>query len=226
MKEKPDYAGNDVESYETQRLLDHDTLAQNYEELPHELTSIVPTYTSTATVQICKFSLNKFDYCNWLYLILAPTPGDYPIPLDLESGTDKKIYDVEALSNKVTHSSKYGVFISNCNKASEEKVSCMFHIWSEIYVHVLPTLYFNRILFKYNLSLSGLAQLSYCNLFLVDVSGIPVQNNFFSKILMVLTQGQLKSIWILALVLNWSFHNVIFIHYHDKTSKAFTQTFH
>lgn len=54
MKDKPDFTGNELESYETQRLLDHDTLAQNYEEVSHELT-IVPRYTTRATLQICKF---------------------------------------------------------------------------------------------------------------------------------------------------------------------------
>lgn len=54
MKEKPDFTGNEVESYETQRLLDHDALAQNYEEVSHEL-AIVPRYTTRATLQICKY---------------------------------------------------------------------------------------------------------------------------------------------------------------------------
>lgn len=53
---------------------------------------------------------------------LAATPVDDPIPLDLDSGTDKKIYDVEALHSKVSHS-KYSVFIPTYNRTPEEKVS-------------------------------------------------------------------------------------------------------
>lgn len=53
MKEKSDYTGNEVESYETQRLLDHDTLAQSYEEVSQEVT-IVPRFTTRATLQICE----------------------------------------------------------------------------------------------------------------------------------------------------------------------------
>lgn len=58
------------------------------------------------------------------YLPLAATPVDDPIPLDLDSGTDKKIYDVEALTNKVSHS-KYSVFIPTYNRTPEEKVRHM-----------------------------------------------------------------------------------------------------
>lgn len=53
MNEKADYNEVENESYETQRLLDHDTLAQNYEEETQEVT-IVPRFTTRATLQICK----------------------------------------------------------------------------------------------------------------------------------------------------------------------------
>lgn len=53
MNEKSDYTGNESESYETQRLLDHDTLAQNYEEESSDLT-VAPRFTTRATLQICK----------------------------------------------------------------------------------------------------------------------------------------------------------------------------
>lgn len=44
----------DIESLETQRLLDHDTLAQNYEEETKESNIVPPRYTSRATLQISK----------------------------------------------------------------------------------------------------------------------------------------------------------------------------
>lgn len=56
MKDKPDYTGGEIESYETQRLLDHDTLAQNYEDENQEVT-LVPRFTTRATLQICKYNL-------------------------------------------------------------------------------------------------------------------------------------------------------------------------
>lgn len=58
-------------------------------------------------------------------MVSAATPVDDPIPLDLDSGTDKKIYDEEALRNKVSHS-KYSVFIPTYNRTPEEKVSFLW----------------------------------------------------------------------------------------------------
>lgn len=52
MKDK-EYTAIDIESsLESQRLLDHDSLAENYQE-SQEIT-FVPRYTSKATLQICK----------------------------------------------------------------------------------------------------------------------------------------------------------------------------
>lgn len=57
-----------------------------------------------------------------VYNLLGATPVDDPIPLDLDSGTDKKVYDVESLQNKVSHT-KYSVYIPQYNRTPEEKVS-------------------------------------------------------------------------------------------------------
>lgn len=62
------------------------------------------------------------SFIECFYLHLAATPVDDPLPLDLDGGTDKKIYDEEVLRNKVSHS-KYSVFIPTYNKTPEEKVS-------------------------------------------------------------------------------------------------------
>lgn len=51
MNEKAEYVDGEIESYETQRLLDHDTLAQNYEEETQEV-NIVPRYITSKSIQI------------------------------------------------------------------------------------------------------------------------------------------------------------------------------
>lgn len=55
MNEKTDYPEGDPESFETQRLLDHDSLAQNYEDETTSELTIVPRFTTRATLQICKY---------------------------------------------------------------------------------------------------------------------------------------------------------------------------
>nr|CAI5863464.1 unnamed protein product [Callosobruchus analis] len=97
-----EYTSIDIDSLESQSLLDHDVLAQNYQESQQEVT-IAPRYTSRATLQI------------------SATPVDDPIPLELESAVDKKPYDLESLQNKVLHS-KYSVYIPTYPKTEDKKV--------------------------------------------------------------------------------------------------------
>lgn len=73
MKEKTDYAGNEGESYETQRLLDHDSLAQNYEEVSQEVT-IVQRFTTRATLQICKCNLVIAVQCKCFFYLWFQLP--------------------------------------------------------------------------------------------------------------------------------------------------------
>ncbi|KAG5884717.1 hypothetical protein JTB14_019840 [Gonioctena quinquepunctata] len=101
MKEDKKYTSNDVESsLEAQRLLDHDSLAQSYQE-QQEIT-IVPRFTSKATLQI------------------SATPVDDPISLELDSNENKS-YDLETLQTKVLRS-KYSVYIPTYKSTEERKV--------------------------------------------------------------------------------------------------------
>ncbi|CAH1982488.1 unnamed protein product [Acanthoscelides obtectus] len=97
-----EYTSIDIDSLETECLLDHDILAQNYQEAQQEEVTVAPRYTSRATLQI------------------SATPVDDPIPLDLETAVDKKPYDLESLQNKVSHS-EYNVYTATYHPKTEEK---------------------------------------------------------------------------------------------------------
>nr|XP_023024108.1 uncharacterized protein LOC111512246 [Leptinotarsa decemlineata] len=100
MKQDKKYTANDIESsLEAQRLLDHDSLAQSYQEQQEIKTG--PRFTSKATLQI------------------SATPVDDPIPLDLETAENKS-YDLETLQTKVLRS-KYSVYIPTYNRSQEER---------------------------------------------------------------------------------------------------------
>ncbi|KAJ8930558.1 hypothetical protein NQ314_016620 [Rhamnusium bicolor] len=88
MKDK-EYTAIDMES---ESLLEHDSLAQNYQEQASPIEMVLP----------------------------AGANVDDPIPLDLESGMDKKPYDLESLQTKVLHS-KYNIYIPTQRKDPEEK---------------------------------------------------------------------------------------------------------
>ncbi|XP_056638058.1 dentin sialophosphoprotein-like isoform X1 [Diorhabda sublineata] len=96
-----EYTAIDIESSESQRLLDHDVLAQNYQE-SQEIT-IVPRYTSKATLQI------------------SATPVDEAIALDLDNVAEKKIQESNNLENKFMNS-KYSVFIPTYRSTDDRKV--------------------------------------------------------------------------------------------------------
>lgn len=96
-----EYAAIDIESSESQRLLDHDVLAQNYQE-SQEIT-IVPRYTSKATLQI------------------SATPVDEAIALDLDNVAEKKIQEASNVENKFMNS-KYSVFIPTYRSTDDRKV--------------------------------------------------------------------------------------------------------
>ncbi|CAH1118421.1 unnamed protein product [Phaedon cochleariae] len=103
MKDK-EYTAIDIESsMETQRLLDHDSLAQNYQE--HQEMTILPRYTTNATLQISA----------------TPVDVDDPISLELDNAADKKPYDLDTLQTKVLHS-KYSVYIPTYRSTEERKV--------------------------------------------------------------------------------------------------------
>ncbi|CAG9861063.1 unnamed protein product [Phyllotreta striolata] len=106
MKDKKSSATENESSLESQRLLDHDSLAENYQET-QEIT-IVPRYTSTATLQISAHPV-------------APAAAvDDPIPLDLDSVVERKPYDADLISTKVLQT-KYNVYIP-AFKGEERKV--------------------------------------------------------------------------------------------------------
>lgn len=70
MNEKTEYTGGEIESYETQRLLDHDTLAQNYEEDTQEVQG--PRFTTRATLQICMYIYISKVYLFKLLICFIP----------------------------------------------------------------------------------------------------------------------------------------------------------
>ncbi|XP_018572853.1 uncharacterized protein DDB_G0284459 isoform X2 [Anoplophora glabripennis] len=101
MKNK-EYTAIDMES---ESLLEHDSLAQNYQEQSSPIEMVLPgatKFTTKATLQISGANV------------------DDPIPLDLDSASEKKPYDLHSLQSNVIRS-KYNVYIPTYKKDSEEK---------------------------------------------------------------------------------------------------------